>query len=67
MHKIYWDYSGVVKNKVALPSIQATISVSELHNLSLQFLMWVVDAEPRSGRLKQQKAPEVEQTYSLTG
>jgi hypothetical protein len=67
MHKIYWDCSGAMRHKVALPSLNISVLVSELHNLSLQFLMWVVDAEPMSGRSKSDKSQNMEQTYSLTG
>jgi hypothetical protein len=50
MHKIYWDLNGALKNNGMLPSINASISVGELHNMSLQFLMWIVQVEPTSGR-----------------
>lgn len=52
LHKIYWDCSGALRSNARLPFINAGISVSELHNLSLQFLMWVVDSEPKSSRSK---------------
>lgn len=52
LHKIYWDCNGALRHNMSLPLINANISASELHNLSLQFLMWVVNAEPKSARSK---------------
>jgi hypothetical protein len=52
MHKIYWDLSGAVKSNVILPNINTSISVGEMQNMSLQFLMWIVQVEPKSARTK---------------
>lgn len=56
MHKVYWS-----NEQVPLPALSPSISTSDMHSASLQFLMWLVEDKPTK------QDGETEQTYRLCG
>lgn len=51
MHKISWDKSKADQLYLAIPKLEMSLSVSDIHNTSLQFLMWQVVA-PKTNKQK---------------